>query len=215
MNRLADAAVELMGEVGVEGTTVAAIVERAGSSVGSFYARFPGKDDLIRYVRAQVWADARTRWDGALDGQAWDELPLSALLEGVVGLLLRTFRVDFQRRGVLGGELGSDVEAARHLQDFHHHLLVTVTPLILTRREEMTHPAPEEAVEFGYRCVVGGIREFMEVEVAMTASAQGPPQPPKELGPDLARLWLGYLNPGSGGEGEGRGGEVNFFDPWG
>ena len=35
--------------------TVQDIVSRAGTSVGSFYARFSGKDDLFAYVEASVW----------------------------------------------------------------------------------------------------------------------------------------------------------------
>jgi AcrR family transcriptional regulator len=215
MNRLAEAALELMEEHGVEGTTVGAIVERAGSSVGSFYARFPGKEELIRYLRAQVWSEARERWDGALEGEAWGDLPLSSLLEGVVGLLVRSFRADFRRRKALGREVGSDPEGAGQLLGFHQHILSTVTPLILLRREEVAHPHPEEAVEFGYRCVVGAIREFLEMEMAETAFSRGPSPIQTELGPNLALLWLGYLNPG-GVVGEvADEGDVDFFDPWG
>ena len=61
LDRIAGAALELMEEVGVEGATVAAIVKRAGASVGSFYARFPGKEDLVRYLQDRVWAEARER----------------------------------------------------------------------------------------------------------------------------------------------------------
>jgi AcrR family transcriptional regulator len=215
MNRLADAALELMEESGTEGTTIAAVVERAGSSVGSFYARFPGKEELIRYVRAQVWADARDRWDQALEAEAWDGLPLPALLESVVGLLLRSFRADFQRRKVLKRGLASDPEAARQLLDFHQHLLLTVTPLILSRKEEVSHPQPEEAAEFGYRCVVGAIREFLEMEAAEGAFGPASPKPVGELGPKLALLWLGQLDPGGTPRAGPSEGDVDFFDPWG
>ena len=51
LERISAAAVELIGEQGVEATTVAQIVARAESSVGSFYARFNTKEDLLEYLR--------------------------------------------------------------------------------------------------------------------------------------------------------------------
>ena len=48
--RIAKASLEILGEEGADGLTVQAIVQRAGSSVGSFYARFDGKEDLLDYL---------------------------------------------------------------------------------------------------------------------------------------------------------------------
>lgn len=217
LDRISAAALELMEEKGLEGATVAAIVERAGASVGSFYARFPGKDDLVRYLQVRVWTEARERWDQALGAQAWEGLPMAAVVEGVVGLLLRSLRADFHRRKVLGRDRSFDPEAAREVLAFHEHILDSVTPLLLSRREEMTHPDPEVAVRFGYRFVVGAIREFLELDEARAISAvdKGPPPPTAELGREVARVWIGYLSPGVGDRDHERPGEVDFFDPWG
>ena len=217
LDRIAAAALELMEEKGLEGATVAAIVERAGASVGSFYARFPGKDDLVRYLQDRVWTEARERWDQALGAQAWEGLSMAAVVEGVVGLLLRSFRADFHHRKVLGRDRSFDPEAAREVLAFHEHILDSVTPLLLSRREEMTHPDPEVAVRFGYRFVVGAIREFLELEEARAVSAVdlGRKPPSAELGREVARVWIGYLSPGVGDRDHERPGEVDFFDPWG
>lgn len=50
LERMLDAARELLGDRGPEGLTVTGITRRARTSVGSFYARFDGKDDLLRYL---------------------------------------------------------------------------------------------------------------------------------------------------------------------
>jgi AcrR family transcriptional regulator len=217
MDRIASAALELVEEVGVEGTTVAAIVHRAQASVGSFYARFPGKDELIRHLQERVWAEATERWDEALAAQAWGGLPLARVVEGIVGLLLRSIEADYGRRKVLGRELRSDLQGAARAHAFHEHLLDTVMPLFLGRRSEISHPDPETAVRFGYRVVVGAIREFIEL-------GENPGARPDDLGgasilpalgPELAHLWTGYLCPGSGAGERVEGGVVDFFDPWG
>ena len=217
LNRIADAALDLMEKKGVDGATISAIVERAGASVGSFYARFPGKEELIRFLRARVWTEARTQWDGALEAQAWDGLSVGQVVEGVVGLLLRSYRTDFQRRKVLGREGGWNAEGADQLLAFHEHVLETVTPLLLARREEILHPDPAGAVGIGYRFVAGAIREFLELEEAKALSGRdvaGLP-PADEVGPVLARIWLGYLAPEVQSDEEVDGGTVDFFDPWG
>jgi len=217
LDRITSAALELMEASGVEATTVAAIVARAGSSVGSFYARFPGKEDLVRFLQTRVWTEARERWDRALASQAWDGLRMAVVVESVVGLLLRSLRVDRQRRRILGRNRVLDPEAADFVLSFHEHIISTVTALLLERRGEITHPDPEAAVRFGYRVVVGAIREFMEMEEArmLSGSPSAPQDPVLELGPELSRLWVGYLDPSRGDGESAEEGGVDFFDPWG
>lgn len=213
LERIAEAALSLIEEGGEESATVGAIVERAGASVGSFYARFRGKDDLILYLQDRVWTEARDRWDAELQAHDWGSLELAQLVEGVVGLLLRSFREDFRQREVLGRDRRQDEEGARRVFDFHQHILATVTPLFLSHRQEITHPDPEWAIRLGYRFAVGAIREILELEEAVgvvdgAASAEA-------LIPELARSWIAYLGAGGSGDAESEEGEVDFFDPWG
>jgi AcrR family transcriptional regulator len=206
-----------MEEVGVEGATVAAIVGRAGASVGSFYARFPGKEDLVRYLQDRVWSDARERWDDALSAEAWEGLPMTSVVEGVVGLLLRSLKADYQRRRALGWNRAMDPNGAELALSFHDHLLSTVTPLLLSRREEISHPEPEVAIPFGYRAVVGAIREFLSLEEvrALAPDQVGNLLQGDDLGRELARLWNGYLDPSTRSGLDAGDGDVDFFDPWG
>jgi AcrR family transcriptional regulator len=217
LDRIATAALEMMEEVGVEGATVAAIVNRAGASVGSFYARFPGKEDLIRYLQDRVWTDARERWDQALAAEAWEGLPMTSVVEGVVGLLLRSLKADYQRRRALGWNRAMDPTGAELALSFHDHLLSTVTSLLLARRGEISHPDPEAAIPFGYRAVVGAIREFLSMEEARALAPDkvGVLLQGDDLGRELARLWNGYLDPSTRSGLEAGKGDVDFFDPWG
>jgi AcrR family transcriptional regulator len=212
LRRIAQAALELMEEGGVENATVSAIVERAGASVGSFYARFKGKDDLVRYLQDQIWSEARHRWDQALAELNWGDLPLESVVEGVVGLLLQSFRADYHQREVLGRERRQDEEGARRVFEFHQHILATVTPLFMAHQDEITHPDPEWAIRLGYRFAVGAIREILELEGAVgvvdgAASADA-------LIPELARAWIAYLGAEDHGGASETSGDVDFFDPW-
>lgn len=60
--RILDAATEAFAEDGVDGSAVSDIVKRARSSVGSFYGRFRGKDELVLAVDERLWAQVDERW---------------------------------------------------------------------------------------------------------------------------------------------------------
>jgi AcrR family transcriptional regulator len=204
---------DLMEERGVEGTTVAAIVELAGASIGSFYARFAGKEELVSFLQERVWTEAKERWDAALGAQDWESLSISSVLEGVISLLLRSYRADFRRRRALGRRLGPD-ERSGHFSAFHQHLLSTVSALLLAREDEITHPDPDTAIRFGYRFAVGAIRELLDVEEVTGVSRDS--EEDEVLVQELARAWTGYLCPEILAAGEEEEDEaVDFFDPWG
>ena len=86
--RILDASLTLLGERGRDGLTVQDIVSRAGTSVGSFYARFSGKEDLIAYVEESVWTRARERWDEQLSARIGQDDLLGKRIRTVVELLL-------------------------------------------------------------------------------------------------------------------------------
>lgn len=209
LDRIATAALEVIEEQGLDGTTVAAIVDRSGASVGSFYARFPGKDNLVDYLRNRVWAEARERWDASLADATWAGLTVEQVVEGVVRLLYRSLHADFQRRRALGKEGSQDPAGVELARDFHVHVLGSLRPLLLARRAEILHPDPERAVALGYRIVVGAMRELLDpVGDAV--------QPDKDdLVRELSLAWLGYLGGGQRPEAAAAQGAVDFFDPWG
>ena len=213
LDRIARAALGLMEEGGLENATVASIVSRAGTSVGSFYARFDGKEELIRYLQDRIWAEARDRWDSAMAAQTWGSRSLEGVVQGVVSLLLQSFRADYHQREILGRERRQDEEGARRVFAFHQHILSTITPHFLANRKEITHPDPEWAIRLGYRFAVGGIRELLELEGAVgvvdgASTAEG-------VVPELSRAWIAYLGVGGVREDRSADGKVDFFDPWG
>lgn len=67
LDRLVEAAHTLLSRDGPDGLTVTGIAKRAGASVGSFYARFDGKEELIRYVGEAALAESLQDWSQALE----------------------------------------------------------------------------------------------------------------------------------------------------
>ena len=62
LKRILDAGLYLLEHEGPDALTITGITKRARTSVGSFYARFQGKDDLLRYLGERSLAEALEVW---------------------------------------------------------------------------------------------------------------------------------------------------------
>lgn len=61
-----EVAAELFGEMGYEGTTMTAVAERAGASIGALYRWFPDKEALAVALRTQYANELRDSWAGLI-----------------------------------------------------------------------------------------------------------------------------------------------------
>lgn len=213
LDRIVAAALDVVAEKGVEGAAVQEIVDRAGSSVGSFYARFDGKDDLVRFLQRRVWADATRRWDEGIAAGAWNDGGLATVVEGLVALLVRVERVDVDRRTALTGPNGGGAPAGTtdagepggaraFAAAFRDHIAEDVRALLLDRRDEITHPDPDVAVDTLLRVLVGGVRELRGVAEDGYVTRE------------LVRVAVGYLGSPEA-EAPPERTTVDFFDVWG
>ncbi|GMR13706.1 MAG: hypothetical protein BMS9Abin29_1919 [Gemmatimonadota bacterium] len=216
LERIARAALELIAEQGVEATTVAQIVARAGSSIGSFYARFSGKDELMHYLEERVWSDARARWDDALASNTWKGLSLPDVVVGVVRLMIQVEQVAGKARQALAfSPKPADGPPSPH-RLFAAHLEAGVRALLLGMRDQIGHPRPDDAVVIGYRALSSAVRHLaVSAEPALTVDSapawRGVDQ--ETLQAELSLMFLSYLGarPISGG---GRPEDVDFFEIW-
>lgn len=208
LERIEEAALELIGERGVEATTVQDIVRRARSSVGSFYARFPGKEDLLLHLDQRVWRRARERFDEALDEWEVEGLSLTGLLEPLVELVLRSVREESRQRRTLDLRSSSDDRGAG-MRAFHAYILSRIRPLLLARESEILHPIPERAVDLGFAAVVGGIQVLQRGTLEEGARAG---LSDESVIHEMARLYRSYLGGGRpAGEAPP---QMEFFDIW-
>lgn len=209
LERIENATLELIAERGVEATTVQDIVRRARSSVGSFYARFPGKEDLLRHLEERVWRTARERFDEELEARELAGVSLTGILEPLVELVLRTVREDGRQRRVLDLRTGAD-ERGAGMRSFQAYILSRLRPLLLERETEILHPIPERAVDLGFAAVVGAIRVLEDGTLEEGARAG---LTDESVIHELARLYRSYLG---GGRPEGEPPpQMEFFDIWG
>src|SRR5512138_2072181 len=98
LERLLDAAEELIAERGVSSVTVSEVVRRAGSSVGAFYARFPDKDALLATLHERTCVEALATAELALDPTRWNHAELGRVVLELVKFVESTCR---ERMGLL------------------------------------------------------------------------------------------------------------------
>ena len=202
LERLVRASLDILDEQGATALTVQAIVTRADSSVGSFYARFKGKDDLLDYLGERVWQEALDRWNTSVSSHDWSELDLRQLAEGSVRLLSDAQRSRSSYLKSLDRAAGRNDDAYVR---FRRPLLDGIGTLLLARSDEIAHVRPDLAVRFGLLAVLGLIDA--------DDPGGGTPLPPGVLVRAATDILVGYLSPASPPlEDEG---EVAFFDIWG
>jgi len=203
LERIVRASLDILEREGPDELTVQAIVERAGSSVGSFYARFAGKDDLLDYLGERVWREAATRWDEALSSRDWSGLGLRQVVQGAVGLLGEAGRSRASYLRALERASGSRDEAYRA---FHTHVIRGIEELLLARSAEITHPDPSVAVPLGLRAVLAIVEAESET-VGLD------PVAPDRLREEAVAILMAYLAGEEGRPSEKK--KVEFFDIWG
>lgn len=94
VERIVAATTELLVERGPEGVTIHQIVERADSSIGSFYARFDDRDAAVRYVQDRFWQEAEARWMSHLDASLWDGHSALEVIASVIRQFVRAMMTD-------------------------------------------------------------------------------------------------------------------------
>jgi len=197
---IVSAGLALLEEGGPDAVTVQAVVARAGSSVGSFYARFRGKDDLLAHLRQHLCASVEAEWSETLEGSSWDE-SLPAVAARAVDLLL-DLRPRCDARVRAAERL---VAADREDPQPGRDAIEGLAARLLERRHEISHPDPELAVRIALTAVLGiGERFRNETQTAEAVDFA-------KLRAECLQLVLSYLTDRSSGDGS----SVDFFDVWG
>lgn len=189
LHRLLSATAALLEHGGLEAATVPAIAEAAGVSVGVVYRRFPDKDALLRAVYERFFNDMGEMNRSRLQSLAAMNLPLNAIAQGIVLGIAEGYR---RKRGLIRALLRyarthPDPEFREVARRMNRLTMNTVVALLIARREEIRHPNPEVAIEFGLIAVASVLHHVILEEETMGL------QTPENLDEEIVRLFFGYL----------------------
>lgn len=190
MNRMLDAAEELLESRSWQELTIQDVVSVAGTSVGAFYGRFKDKEGLLHALDERYFEYFIDLIETAVSSSDWDALSLGETI-GVIAQL--TVTLHSRRQGVMRAL----ILQARLVNDPRFRTrearLRTYTPkllaLVLAHREEIAHPDPEAAVRFGFLQMFYSAREMM-IWPHLTATM---PYQGEALAHALAHAFLCYL----------------------
>ena len=150
LERLLDAAEQMLDFVGLEGATVPTIAAAAGVSVGNVYKRFPDKDSLLRAVYDRFFTDALAANQFALDPEKWTGTPTIELLTTVVAEMVDGYRSrrSLIRALLLYAQTHPDSEFRERAEQLRLESLQQFEALLKERRSDIGHPQPERAIRF-------------------------------------------------------------------
>lgn len=82
-------AFDMIAELGPERSTVQELLNRTGVGAGSFYARFDGRDALIRYLGLRFWSEAEAGWRDFLEPPRWARADAAEILRPFIRVLVQ------------------------------------------------------------------------------------------------------------------------------
>jgi AcrR family transcriptional regulator len=193
--KLLKAAAEVLGQHGVEGTTIPRIAQHAGLTPGAVYRRFPDKDALLETVIIGILERQEERLRMALTPAMARQIPLAVFAEQVIASMLVSYRGNARllralRQFVQGRDHTSFHKKAVKLE---MRTLEYLVELFLVHREDVKHPEPQMAVAFALMTLSSTLIELILVDHDLQNWQAVIPKDDQSLKRELLRTFLSYL----------------------
>lgn len=181
--RLLDAAQELLERDGIDGTSMAAVAQRAGSSIGALYTRVPDKTTLVRAVQLRLVERQLSSVRELARADPQGDAPLDEIIGHLLAMVTTTILAD---AGLLRAIIvqGMRDPVMRERVNFGLDSLTRLLADILRRHaDEHMHPDPELAADMVVRTVSGVVQQVILLERPLD----------EDLAGELQTLVLRYL----------------------
>jgi AcrR family transcriptional regulator len=195
LRKLTKAAAEVLGQHGVEGTTIPRIAQHAGMTPGAVYRRFRDKDALLEAVVLGMLERQEERTKTGLTPAAAAQIPLPVFAEQVIGGMVLSYRVNAALlraiRQFVQGRSGSPFwKKATRLEVRSYERVIE---LFLTHKEEIKHPDPRLAVSIALMMVISMLYEIVVLPIELGPIKAYLPKDDLALRKELTRAFLRYL----------------------
>lgn len=192
LDRVLRATLQLLETSNFEDLTLGRILGRAKVSVGSFYARFHSKEDLLPLLYASYSGDLAERMKDWLAPQRWRGKRLEQRIHEMVHLAVASYR---ERRGLLRAvsllARSRPREVARSAMRERAEQYEAAAMLLQQCRAEIRHPDPDRAIQVGLLFTLAACRDkILFSEAPQPASVN---VTDRQLADELARALHAYL----------------------
>lgn len=195
LRKLLKAAAEVLGQHGVEGTTIPRIAQHAGLTPGAVYRRFPDKDALLETVILGILERQYERLRVALTPEMARQIPLAVFAEHVITSMLISYRASAGllravRQFVQARDQTAFYKKAAKLEMQTFQYLMG---LFLVHRKEIRHRDPQVAVAFALVTLSSTLIELILVDHDLRCWQVVIPKDDQTLKRELLRNFLSYL----------------------
>lgn len=195
LRKLLNAAVEVLGQHGVEGTTIPRIARQAGLTPGSVYRRFQDKEALLETAILEILERQEDTMKESLAPQISSQVSLPAFAEQVIGGMVASYRA---HAGLLRGmrqfvQSRADTAFWKKASELEMAHFRRAVELFLSYEEKIRHPQPRLAVSLGLMMVVGTLYEVVVWPNDLRRCKDLLPKDDHALKDELTRALLSYL----------------------
>lgn len=187
LERILEAAEQLVLEQGFDGTSVAGVVKLAQSSVGAFYSRFPDKQALLLCLRDRFIEQAVATLQLALLPERWTGIRTRDMVYANVRFTLAMFRERSRLIAAFARHLGEDfLQVELSLVERSTESIQTI---LESRGERVGHRNGPAAVRFAVSCVFANL----VARVQQIAAGVKTDYEDEEVSHQLAEMVVAYL----------------------
>jgi AcrR family transcriptional regulator len=195
LRKLLKAAAEVLGQHGVEGTTIPRIAQHAGLTPGAVYRRFKDKDELLETMILGILERQEERSRSALTPEGAAQIPLPLFAEQVVGSMVMSYRAN---AGLLRGmrtfvHTRDDISFCKKAGKLESRSFSHAINLFMAHKKDIRHPDPRMAISLGLMMVSSMLYDWVVMASDISAWKPFLPKDDQELKRELTRAFLSYL----------------------
>jgi len=195
LRKLQKATAEVLGQHGVEGTTIPRIAHHAGLTPGAIYRRFHDKDALLEATILGMLQRQEERMKVGLTPAAAAQIPLPVFADQIISGMVVSYRVNAALLRAMRTFVRGRANTAfwKTACKFEVRAIEHVIELFLTHRKEIRHPDPRIAITMGFMMVVSTLYEIVVMPTDLGPLDNFLPKDDQALKRELVRAFLNYL----------------------
>lgn len=196
LRKLLKAATEVLGQHGVDGTTIPRIAQHAGLTPGAVYRRFRDKDELLETAILRILERQDERLKASMTPDMTAKIPLDVFAEQIIAAMVVTYRANASLLRALRhfAQGRANTEFMRKALKLEARAFERLVDLVLARRKDIRHPNPRAAVSLGLLMIISTLYEVVVMPVSAKQWRDLLPKDDRELKRELTRAFLRYID---------------------